>query len=146
MRAKLGAGTLRRTVPPLCGEVAQDVPNSAAGRWFRPGSPTYPEDPHLALAHDNVNPANGVFSVGTSIPSLPAGTYAFTPASSGRVNLDFRFVTTVGELECYQVSGNRRIVVQLASATRLRISPFGTGTCGDPATWTLGTGAVEFER
>lgn len=146
MRAKLGAGSQRRTIPPVCGDVAQDVPNSAAGRWIRIGSPTYPEDPHLALVHDNVNPANGVFSVGVSIASLPSGVYGFTPATTGRVNLDFRLVTTVGELGCYQVQGNRRVLIQLTSATRLRIEGFGTGACGDPATWTMTAGAVEFER
>jgi hypothetical protein len=146
MRAKLGPPGAVRTTPPVCGEVMQDVPNTAAGRWFRPGSPTYPEDPHLALAHDNVEPATGAFSVGTSIPSLPAGVYKFAPASNGRVNLDFRFVNTVGETECYEVTGNRRVLIQLVSVTRIRIEGFGSGVCGNPDTWTLGSGSAEFER
>ncbi|MBL0171701.1 MAG: hypothetical protein IPP90_13440 [Gemmatimonadaceae bacterium] len=146
LRAKLGIGSALRTTPPVCGDVAQDVPNTAAGRWFRIGSPTYPEEPHLALVHDNFNPALGVFSVGSSIPSLSARTYTFTPAATGRVNLDFRYVTTIGETECYVVSANQRVLLQLTSTTRLRIQGIGPGTCGDPSTWILGAGAVEFER
>ena len=146
MRAKLGFPGQIRTTPPVCGEVMQDVPNSAAGRWFQPGGPTYPEDPHLALAHHNVTPALGAFSVGTSIPSLPAGVYTFTPASTGRVNLDFRYVTTIGEIDCYSVSQNRRVLLQLISVSRLRVEGSGTGVCGDPSTWTLSAAAVDFER
>ena len=125
---------------------AHDVANTASGRWFRPGSPTYPEDPHLALAHDNYQPALAAFSVGTSIPSLPTGVYTFTPASTGRVNLDFQYVTTIGETECYSTSRNQRVLLQLVSASRLRVEGIGPGACGDPATWVLGAGAVEFER
>jgi hypothetical protein len=146
LRSKLGGGSVVRTTPPVCGEVMQDVPNSAAGRWFLPGSPTYPEEPHLALVHDNVDPALGAFSVGTSIPSLPANVYTFTPAPAGRVNLDFRHVTTIGEVECYATSRNQRVLVQLVSASRIRVQGIGPGACGDPATWAFGAGAVEFER
>jgi len=145
-RAKLGPPGAIRTVAPVCGEVMLDVPGSASGRWFVPGAPTYPEDVHLALAHDNINPATAAFSVGTSIPTLPSGVYSFTPATSGRVNLDFRFVTIIGETECYTASNNRRVLLQLTSATRIRIQGFGTGACGDPSTWVMDAGAVEFER
>ena len=84
--------------------------------------------------------------VGTSVLSLPTGAYSFTPASSGRVSLDFAHVITIGEIECYTVTGNRRVLLQLASVSRLRIQGFGTGACGDPATWLLDAGAVEFDR
>lgn len=146
LRSKLGTQGAIRTTPPVCGEVAQDVPNSAAGRWFRPGSPSYPEDPHLALAHDNVAPSLGAFSVGTSIPSLPANVYTFAPVPVGRVNLDFRYVTTVGEINCYAVSRNQRILLQLVSPVRIRMEGIGAGACGDAGTWAFSSGAVEFER
>ncbi|HEY5544668.1 MAG TPA: hypothetical protein VIK50_01325 [Gemmatimonadaceae bacterium] len=146
LRSKLGTqGAVRRT-PPVCGDVAQDVVNTAAGRWFQPGSPTYPEDPHLALAHDNVVPSLGVFSVGTSIPSLPANVYTFPPVPIGRTNLDFRYVATVGEIICYTVSRNQRVLLQLVSAVRLKVEGIGPGACGDPGTWAFSAGAVEFER
>jgi len=146
LRSKLGSPKQPRTTPPVCGTVMHDLANTASGRWFRPGSPTYPEDPHLALAHDNYQPALAAFSVGTSIPSLPTGVYTFTPASTGRVNLDFQYVTTIGETECYSTSRNQRVLLQLVSASRLRVEGIGPGACGDPATWVLGAGAVEFER
>lgn len=146
MRAKLGNPPAIRTTPPVCGEVMQDVTASAAGRWFRPESPTYPEDPHLAMVHDNIAPALGAFSVGTSIPSLPSGVYTFTPAASGRVNPDFRYVTTVGEVACYVVSRNQRVLLQLVTSSRIRVQGIGPGTCGDPAGWILDAGAIVFDR
>jgi hypothetical protein len=140
LRSKLGNQATIRTTPPVCGEVAQDVANTAAGRWFRTGSPTSPEDPH------NVVPSLGVFSVGTSIPSLPTNVYTFAPAPIGRVNLDFRYVTTVGQIICYVVSRNQRVLLQLVSAVRIRVEGIGSGACGDPGTWAFSAGSVEFER
>jgi hypothetical protein len=145
-RSKLGPPGLIRTTPPVCGEIMQDVPNSAAGRWFFPGSPLSPEDPHLALIHNNVQPELALFSVGTSIPSIPSAGYTFIPATSGRENLDFRYVTTVGEIECYSLFANRRVLLQLVSTSRLRIEGISPGPCGDPPTWAFSTAAVEFER
>lgn len=146
LRSKLGPPGQIRTTPPVCGTVMQDVPNTAAGRWFHPSSPTFPEDPHLALAHDNILPSLGAFSVGTSIPSLPSTVYTFTPASTGRVNRDFQFVTTIGEIECYNVSRNQRVLLQLVSASRIRVEGIGPGVCGEPSTWMFGAGAVDFDR
>ena len=146
LRSKLGPPGLIRTTPPVCGEVMQDVPNSAAGRWFHPGSPLNPEDPHLALIHNNVQPELALFSVGTSIPSIPSAGYTFTPMSSGRENLDFRYVTTVGEIECYSLFGNRRVLLELVSTSRIRLEGISPGPCGDPGTWAFSAGAVEFER
>ena len=62
LRARLGRSGSRRTTPPVCGEIMQDVPGTAAGRWYRVGvSDNFPEDPHLALAHDNYGPGGGAF-------------------------------------------------------------------------------------
>ncbi|MBI2650402.1 hypothetical protein HYX04_03745, partial [Candidatus Woesearchaeota archaeon] len=67
LKSLLGSSDVKRTAEPVCGEVAQDNPGTAQGVWFVKGaSNTYPEDPHLALVHDNIDPAKGVFSVGTS--------------------------------------------------------------------------------
>jgi hypothetical protein len=62
------------------------------------------------------------------------------------VNLDFRFVQTLGETECYEVTSNRRVLIQLVTVTRLRIEGFGTGTCGAPASWAMTSAAVDFDR
>jgi hypothetical protein len=147
LRARLGQPGARRTIQPVCGTHMQDVAGTASGRWYRPGSPDLPEDPHLALARDNYNPNLGAFSVGTSVTSLPTGVYRFTPATSGFVNLDFRNVSTIGTTYCYQTTSSaRRILLALVSATRIRIQGAGTGPCGDPSTWLFGAGSAEFER
>lgn len=71
VRARLGRNGVMRAMPPVCGTLMQDVPNSAQGRWYFDN--TVRDDPHLALAHDNGDPRLGVISSGTSIPSVPVG-------------------------------------------------------------------------
>jgi hypothetical protein len=146
MRALLGSSGQRRTVPPVCGTVMQDVANTAQGRWYFGSSAN--DDPHLALVHDNVIPGQPVFSVGTSVPSLPVGVYLFIPAASGRLNASFDRVTSDGNIYCYQLSNSsgRHIFVQLASASTLKIEGVVGSACGDPATWSLTAAAVQFQR
>jgi hypothetical protein len=148
LRARLGRNGTTRTIPPVCGSVMQDVPNTAQGRWFFDN--TVQEDPHLALAHDNGDPRLGTISAGTSIPSLPVGARNFTTVTTGRVNLDFPLVTADGQIYCYQnlVFGPpaRHVLIQLISATRVRIEGVLGATCGDPATWVFTSGAREFTR
>jgi hypothetical protein len=146
MRALLGLGAQRRTVAPVCGTAMQDVANTAQGRWYF-GSTTN-DDPHLALVHDNVNPAQPAFSVGTSVPSVPAGVYLFTPAATGRLNADFDRVTADGNIYCYQLSNSsaRHIFVQLVSSNTLKIEGVVGSACGDPTTWSFTAAAVQFQR
>ena len=149
LRPKFGNDRLRRTVEPLCGTIMQDVPNTAQGRWFF--NETLQDDPHLALAHDNIDPRIAVISVGTSIPSLPTRYWGFTPAATGRVNADFSRVTADGQSYCYQTfvgatSPIRHVLIQLISATRVRIEGFTGALCGDPSTWAFTAGAREFAR
>jgi hypothetical protein len=150
LRAKLGSERVRRTIDPLCGTVMQDLPNTAQGRWFF--NESVGDDAHLALAHDHIDPRIGVISVGTSVPSLPTKSWGFTPAASGRVNADFPRVTADGLTYCYQTfSPNpppplRHVLIQLVSATRVRIEGFLGALCGDPSTWAFTAGAREFAR
>ncbi len=149
LRAKLGTDRLRRTVEPLCGTIMQDLPNTAQGRWFF--NETMQDDPHLGLVHDNIDPRIAVISVGNSIPSLPTRYWGFTPAASGRVNADFSRVTADGQTYCYQTfvgatSPIRHVLIQLISATRVRIEGFTGALCGDPSTWAFTAGAREFAR
>jgi hypothetical protein len=144
LRSKFG-----RTIEPLCGTVLQDVPNTAQGRWYF--NETAQDDPHLALAHDNVDPRTAVISVGTSIPSLPTRYWGFIPATTGRVNADFGRVTVDGQSYCYENFINatppiRHVLIQLVSVTRLRIEGFTGALCGDPSTWAFTAGAREFAR
>lgn len=154
MVAKLGnyQGTISRTVEPLCGEFAQDVPDTAQGVWLVNGTTNiYPEDPHLTLGHDNVEPQKGVFSVGTSIKGLQAGAYPFVPKSSGLVNRDFKDVKADGKVYCYEpqyFGGSSRftIILQLTSDTTLQIEKREeSASCGG-GPWVFGTGYTDFER
>lgn len=105
LKGLLGNSYSKRTVEPVCGEVEQDEPGTAQGIWFNKEEPVpYPEDPHLALVHDNTDPSLGVFSVGTSTSSseLYSGKYYFDPEDSGFVNRDFDQVTSDGNVYCYE--------------------------------------------
>jgi hypothetical protein len=149
LRGKFGTSSKRRTVDPLCGTIMQDVPNTAQGRWFFNDTPQ--DEPHLALAHDNIDPRIGVISVGTSVPSLPPRYWGFTPAATGRVNADFPRVTVDGLTYCYENFLNatqpiKHVLVQLISATRVRIEGFAGALCGNESTWAFTAGAREFAR
>lgn len=150
LRPKFGRNGVQRTIAPVCGAIMLDVPNTAQGRWYFNTSGQ--DDPHLALAHDNGDPRIGVISVGTSIPSLPTGAKEFTPATSGRVNLDFPLVANDGSIYCYDTfSPNpppplRHVLIQVTSATQLRIEGVIGATCGDPSTWAFTGEARVFTR
>lgn len=157
LSAKLGShnGTDARTAPPVCGEVEQDEPGTAQGAWFANGSTqTYPEDPHVSLVHDNVDPSIAVFSVGTSMAAsgLPAGLYLFDPAGSGRVNRDFKDVEADGTLYCYEtrdrfgeVPAPFVILLQMTSPTTLRIERLDSASCGD-GPWQFGSTYADYDR
>ena len=141
------------TTGPVCGEVEQDEPGTAQGKWYRGGTvDPFPEDPHLALVHDNFDPSTGAFSIGTSVPGLSPGVYHFSPRESGSVNLDFGLVTPDGRVYCYDslsVRGSPMpsliILMQLASETTLRIERQEAQECGT-GPWALRSRYAEFER
>ncbi|VVB59592.1 Uncharacterised protein [uncultured archaeon] len=154
MEAMLGDyyGTVHRTIQPICGEFAQDVPATAQSAWFVKGTTnTYPEDLHLTLAHDNVDPKKGEFSVGTSIKGISTGVYSFSPTNTGFVNRDFKGITSDGKVYCYepgnQFSGSSSftIILQLTSENTLRIEKKDSGSCGS-GPWVFGSGYADFER
>lgn len=150
LESRLGSGDgLRaRTAAPPCGETAQDVPGTAQGLWFMPGAPSpSPEDLHLALVYDNVDPSVPVFSVGTSIPGLDAGVYSFVPEDSGPVNRDFSEVVPGA---VYRYCGLEQaegvvILLQLPSPTTLKIEALSGNGC-DGESWAFSLNAVLFER
>ncbi|MBI4322546.1 MAG: hypothetical protein HY675_28985 [Chloroflexi bacterium] len=140
-------GKVPRTLPPICGEVEQDEPSTAQGVWFVLGTTqTYPEDPHLALVHDNFDPSQGAFSVGTSMSrsGLSSGVYRFTPANVGRVNRDFSDVTD-GNIYCYEPQYMTTIILQLTGPNTLRIERQTEASCGN-GPWVFGTSHTDFER
>ncbi len=153
MQAKLGGwdGT-KRKIQPVCGEIEQDEAGTAQGVWFVEGTAqTYPEDPHLALVHDNIDPAKGVFSAGTSISGLPSGTYYFSPVGSGFVNRDFKDVIADGNFYCFEAAGGKpytqhvAIILQLTTPATLRIEKQNSNACGS-GPWAFGPNYADFER
>jgi hypothetical protein len=142
-------GAQQRTAPPIGGTVAQDIPGTAQGLWFLPGEPTYPEDPHLALVHDNVDPTQPVFSVGNEDFGLTSGTYSYTPAGSGIVDREFGDITNDGQTYIIHYVGpnhpadSRTILITMPSATSLQIEAQGFDDTGP---WSFQGNEVQFER
>ena len=156
--AKTGShdGITPRTIEPVCGTIEQDTPGTAQGAWFRDGTPvsptsSSPEDPHLALIHDVIDPSLAVFSVGASIPSIPIGIYHFLPVAVGAVNRDFGDVTPSSGVQCFDgltdMRGRRPaliILLQLADAETLHIQGVNQDACG-AGPWLL-TAPSTFQR
>ena len=135
-----------RTVAPICGTVNQDIAGTAQGRWFFDTTST--EDHHLALVHTNWDPTVGIFSIGTTLPGSSPGWFIFTPAQTGRVNLDFNLVTADGMIYCYQQAPYPANImhIQLETPSRLRIQYNPRPLCGDPSTWTFDSTSVTYVR
>jgi len=146
----------RRTIAPVCGSVAEDVKATAQGVWFSPGKPTYPEDQHIALVPDNINPAQLVFSIGQSLKEIGINPekYVFLPSTTGNINKDFKSLTSNGRVYCFQTSvhglssqfGNRTqvLLLQLINDTTLRIGP-GPGSSCSNEPWSF-IAYKDFER
>ncbi|MFZ3077641.1 MAG: hypothetical protein WA139_04255 [Candidatus Aenigmatarchaeota archaeon] len=159
IRAMLGSklgkydGSVKRTIEPLCGQVAQDVPNTAQGIWVKVGGEPFAdinqEANQLTLAHDNIDPGVGAFVMGPSVTDVPASIYTFTPTSSGLVNRDFKDVKSDGNVYCYDVSTIyhdttvNSFILQLTSPTALRIARHYSGCGSGPWSFSQYT---DFER
>jgi len=151
-----GWGDDLRTVEPICGQVEQDEPGTVQGKWYLPGEPVpFPEDPHIALVHDNVDPTIGAFSVGNSLPSLKSGVYFFNPVNEGFVNRDFDQVVADDDIYCYElyVSGGGHaprsvpsiILIHLITDTTLRIEAQSASSCGS-GPWEFTEDSLDFDR
>ncbi|MBI2343974.1 MAG: hypothetical protein HYV02_06555 [Deltaproteobacteria bacterium] len=143
-----GAAEPSRTVAPLCGEIDQDIAGTAQGVWFAAGTvSTTPEDPHLALVHDNIDPAIPVISNGTSMGTLASGAYQFTISPTGQINRDFGDITADGSIYCFENFGpsNTILLLQLTSETTLRVEGESAPDCGS-GPWTFGSAFTEYER
>lgn len=151
-----GWGNEVRTSEPICGEVEQDEPGTAQGKWYLKGAKIpFPEDPHIALVHDNVNPQIGAFSIGNSLPDLESGIYYFQPENEDLINRDFNQVRPNGNLYCYEslssIGDNpsnplqKIILVQLTSEIVIRIEARNATECGE-VPWDFGDGTVEYIR
>ena len=130
-----------------CATVFQDVPGTARGCWFASGTATtYPEDPHLALVTSNTRPWESVFSVGTSVPGLSAGTYTFSPQGTGVVNRAFEDITADGEVYAFRVDGfDGVLLLTMPDGGTLWLEAVSGGDL-DPALWEFTSTRAIFER
>lgn len=166
LESKLGSydGAVRRTAMPRHGEYMQDRPGTAQGNWFLPGKdlsvPFLQPDEFIALVHEYVDPAQPIFSVGTTLKGVNPGVYTFTPRSSGQVNRDFGDVRPEGGVYCYdtfrsgQTTGRINtgdpggiILAQMLSATSLRLEKQGSrgAGCGS-GPWAFTAAATTYQR
>lgn len=144
---------IKRTIEPLCGEYMQDVPGTAQGVWFQPGTSNLEEDAQIALVHHNVLAQKGFFSIGTlATNTIEAGGYPFDPKPSGLVNRDFKDITADGKIYCFEPSALTgmyrypfRVILQMTSPTKLKIEGQKIQDCGN-GPWVFDSDAVEFER
>ncbi len=156
---KVGGYSEKRTIEPLCGQIDQDIASTAQGVWFKKGTPqnfesSHPEDPHLALVHDNVDYAQPVFSIGNSMQKsgLEAGRYYYTVKSFGNINRDFGKVVP-GDVYCFDGINNRFnpdplgfiIILEMPTEIDLKIEKQSNSSCGK-AKYHFSPNATEFER
>jgi len=148
LEARLGNydGTVLRTAAPLCGTIAQDVAGTVQGNWVPEGFVgLYPEDTHMALVHDNVDPTIGAFSMGPPLPGVGSTVYRFTPTHAGLDNREFSEVTSDGQVYCYGPISTGAMMVKLDNATRLLVE-FQNGASCNGGPYALTPAATAFER
>ncbi|MFM9050670.1 MAG: hypothetical protein ACKOMX_11620 [Actinomycetota bacterium] len=139
--------SIKRTVEPRCGQIAQDVAGTAKGAWLYQVTGWFMgrEDDQLALVNDNIEPQYQVVSMGAAGLSkgIPSGRWRFIPQKSGQVNRDFSQVTPDGKVYCYDDGlQEAKVLITMPSATKLRVGTT-TGSC--TGTLTIGD-YVEFDR
>lgn len=140
-----------RTVEPIGGTIQFDIPGTAQGLWFKKGEPNGPEDPHIALIYDNVEPDIPVFSIGISIPDLDPAPYSFTPTDTGVVDREFSDVIPDGHIYRYNIQHRcpdappfqAVILLEMISATELNIEKQNPA---DGPVWDFTENMVEYER
>jgi len=142
--------SIKRTVEPRCGQIAQDVAGTAKGAWLYQVTGWFlgREDDQLALVNDNIEPQYQVVSMGAAGLSkgIPSGRWPFIPQTSGQVNRDFSQVKPDGKVYCYDDDRQEaKMLITMPSATKLRVGTM-TGPC--PATPTKADMGdyVEFNR
>lgn len=149
-----GGPVILRTTAPLCGSIVVDIVGTAQGIWFNPAQPTYPEDSHLSLVHDNMDTTLAVFAIGNSVTGLSSNTYMFTPTSSPatRINVDFSLVAP-GNIYCYDnfmtgSAASPTLLLNMPDTTTIQIEKTTATDCaslGAPSSWLMSSYS-EFKR
>ncbi len=149
---KLGSydGITQRTVAPIGGRLNYDVANTAQGYWYSPVvAGTSPEDSHLSLAPDNVNPNQQVISAGISQPNgYLANPNIFTPTNSGTTNRNFSQVNANGQIYCYEFTPFSKVfLIQMLSSISIKVEyKTGFASCATAAPFVFGSNTFIYER
>lgn len=132
---------VQRTVPPVCGQVNQDVVGSIQGMWY--GGDSSEKDLEfqgkgLAFLHNNIDPTQGEISIGGHITDQ-AGVIMFKPTHSGNIDREPSEVTSDGKVYCYNASQGGssiqgRVLVQLVDKHHMRAEHL-AGACGSVETF-----------
>lgn len=139
---------------PACGAVMQDKAGTAQGNWYRPGTTAGQGNSLpavLALAHDNLDPAQAVLSAGTDLlPSTDFGSQiVYQPDAGGLIDPDPSRITPDGRVYCIegvlkpQGTESGHVDLTLSDATTLK-ADYAQGPCA--ATPTLSAAAVTYGR
>jgi hypothetical protein len=168
--AKLGGydGVSPRTALPRAGTYLQDIAGTAQGNWFFPKiyyRTSTDISSAMALASDYVDPAQPVFSMGTSVSGVKMGLYTFAlapdTAEDRRVNIAFSKVKVNGNIYCYDGFRTGRtagalptgtidgvLLLSLPTDTTLKVEKAGAAgaTCEALRPWVFTGAATIFER
>ena len=135
-----------RTEPPLCGKIDLDVAGTAQGIWFREGITTlYPEDPHLALVYDAIDPSRASISIGTSLAPTATGVHQFIPNTTGDTDRKFDTITPGSTIYCYKSAYSGQLLLQLPVDRRLLLEHQSSADCTNPP-YIMSSNAVVFVR
>ncbi len=132
-----------RTIQPLCGQINQNLKDTAQGSWFSRKKSNSGKDftdksteTDLSLIHNNIDPTLGRIVVGGTF-IINGGIIDFTPAHSGTINREFSEVKADGKVYCYEdksgggsgwgISG--KILLQVIDNNHLKIE-HQDDTCG----------------
>ncbi len=142
-----------RKAEPVCGEVVQDIAGTAQGNWLPKGTSIHigAENEFLALVHDNYDPSQPVFSIGTGVETILYGEYIFSVKEQGLINRDFSDITA-DKVYCYEGlepsgSGNSFegiIIVQISEQNTLKIEGQEKTSCA--SSWEFSGKETSFER
>lgn len=124
-------GSQARSGSPRCGELNQDINNSARGNWVKSGASVAlgQEANTLALIDDPFDTSQPMFSIGDIGSVLDRRTLSFLTSDSGTINRAFRDIRADGRIYCFDLSGEP-ILLQLIDANNLRFEAVVGMACG----------------
>lgn len=164
-----GATPIPRAAAPICGTNMQDIPGTAQGDWYFPGSDPTNEEAQMALVEDEVYTSSGVFSLGTdnAFPAIFQGKSFFqAKAAADGTRIDYGFgLVNDNQIYCYDTLGGLFpgfmysgdftgyiVLIQLTDPAKDTLNielqnPGGSANCTTTAgTWAFTGAALTFER